>query len=69
MDCKNLNITYSRSALKGNNDYIADHGSVSKEKSCKRGKKFVENNAMDENILGKNYDPEWMEMDGYYKKL
>ncbi len=68
MDCKKLNTTHGRSALKGNNDQIADDRSVSKDKLSKHGNTFVENNAMDAYVPDKNYDPEWMEMDGDYKK-
>ncbi len=53
--------------MKGNNDHKADDGSVSKDKSCKLGTTFVESNAFEEYVADKNYDPEWMEMDGDYK--
>ncbi len=53
--------------MKENNDQIADDCSVSKDESCKLGTTFVESNALEEYVQDKNYDPEWMEMDGDYK--
>ncbi len=65
----NQNETHGISAFKGNNDQIADARSVSKDESWNIGTTFVESNAMEEYVQHKNYDPEWMEMDGDYKKL
>ncbi len=47
---------------------LADDRSVSDNELCKHEATCLENNAMDENVPDKNYDPEWMEMDGDYKK-
>ncbi len=62
------NETHDRSELKGSNDLIVDDKSVSDNESCKHGATCLENNAMDEYVLYKNYNPKWMEMDGDYKK-
>ncbi len=64
---ENQNETQCRSDLKGNNDLIADDGSVSDNELSKLGATFSKNNAMDEYIPDDNYNPEWMEMDGEYK--
>ncbi len=62
------NETHDRSKLKGSNDLIAYDGSVSDNELCEHGATYWENNAIDEYVSDKNYDPEWMEMDGDYKK-
>ncbi len=50
-----------------NSDSIVDDSSVSDDEMLEQGATFVQSNAMDEYVPDKNYNPEWMEMDGNYK--
>lgn len=61
-------VTCSKSDSANNNDSIVDNSCVSEDELFEHGTTFVQNNAMNEYVPDKNYNPEWMEMDRDYRK-
>ncbi len=64
----NQNKIHGRISMEQNDEQRAEVESGIEGKECEQNTTVQDSNALNEYVPDKNYDPEWMEMDGDYNQ-